>query len=124
VRLLALLHAFPPLHNAGGEHMVLSMLRPLVERGHDVHVLLSRDWEKNDYTIDGNHVWAYRGKDDPWEHVEKADVVMSHLENPPRATILAGMRKRNRLIARTMGLLRGGATASSPLPLFFSRRNR
>lgn len=94
MRILFMGHAFPPLHAAGGELMVLSMLRPLVQRGHDVHVLLSRDWQPDDYVLDGIHVWAYRDKNDPWGHIEKADVVLSHLENTPRAVILCRMLNR------------------------------
>ena len=92
MRILVMCHGWPPRHNAGGEMMLKTMLGPLVTRGHQVHVLLSRDWEKHDYTDDaGIHVHAYRGPDDPWVHVDEADVVVSHLENTPRATILAAL---------------------------------
>ena len=42
LKIVARVHAMPPEHNAGAEHMLVSMLRPLVERGHDVSVWLSR----------------------------------------------------------------------------------
>src|SRR5690606_24083606 len=42
LRIMARVHAMPPDHNAGAEHMLVAMLQALVERGHDVEVWLSR----------------------------------------------------------------------------------
>ncbi|MBQ1163439.1 glycosyl transferase, partial [Streptomyces sp. A73] len=83
-------HAAPPEHNAGAEHMLISMLRPRVERGHEVEVWLSRYGKAHD-------VSEYRGvRGVPLEArldfasaVRRADVLLSHLECVPSTASLA-----------------------------------
>lgn len=97
MRVLAMAHAYPPHHNAGAEMTMRAMLRRLVEHGHEVHVQLSRqvDGPSVDYELDGVQVHAYRdaGSVMPFflARDHKADVVIAHLENTPRAAALAQM---------------------------------
>jgi glycosyltransferase involved in cell wall biosynthesis len=90
MRVLAMLHLFPPCHNAGAERMVLAMLRALVERGHEVDVLLSQKHPEitGPYELDGIRVHQHRGKEDVFAFLPDTDVIVTHLENTPRATAL------------------------------------
>lgn len=90
MRVLAMLHLFPPHHNAGAERMVLAMLRALVDRGHEVDVLLSQRHPEvtSEYEIGGITVHPHRGKEDPFRFLDSADVIVTHLENTPRAAAL------------------------------------
>lgn len=76
--------------------MLHSMLRPLAERGHEVHVWESRlpadhTYKHDGFVLDGVHVHPNLGEDDdPFPmFMEKADVVISQLENTPRALIVS-----------------------------------
>lgn len=86
-------HLFPPVHNAGAERMLLGLLRPLVARGHRVDVVLSRPHARipEPYEIDGINVWPHTGKGDPIRFLDDTDVVVTHLENTLRATVLGQM---------------------------------
>lgn len=88
MRILALAHEWIPEHSAGAEVMLHGMLRALAARGHVVTLLLSRQTGPR-YEIDGMRVLP--GADDPSVRlaVDVADVVVTHLENTPRATLLA-----------------------------------
>jgi glycosyltransferase involved in cell wall biosynthesis len=90
MRIVARLHGYPPRHNAGAEWMVHSMLRALVQRGHDVSVWLSRYTDdKADYELDGVQVVPLQSRLDAGSAIRRADVVVSHLENVPSAGALA-----------------------------------
>lgn len=85
--MVARLHGYPPDMNAGAEWMTHSMLRALVQRGHDVRVHLFRRssfWGR--YELQGVQVWpsgvAARS---PGALGSLADVVISHLEGVPYA---------------------------------------
>lgn len=96
MRVLFMAHAWVPYHCGGAEVMAHQMMRRLVERGHRVDVLLSAvdPLVTADYKHDGVRVYQRRGKADPtrWFHAEQPpDVVISHLENVNRATLLARM---------------------------------
>lgn len=90
-----MLHAYPPQHNAGAEWAAHSMLRALAARGHTVDVLLSQPCEQTrSYELDGVTVHPHRGKGDPsrWLRGEqRAQVLVTHLENTPRASVLGEM---------------------------------
>ena len=90
MRVLAMLHLFPPHHNAGAERMVLAMLRALVERGHEVDVLLSQRHPEitEPYELQGIRVHPCRDKTDPFRFIPDVDVIVTHLENTPRAAAL------------------------------------
>lgn len=90
MRIVARLHGYPPRHNAGAEWMVHSMLRALVERGHDVSVWLSRyTADSADYELDGVKVVPLQSRLDAGTAIRQCDVVISHLENVPSAGALA-----------------------------------
>lgn len=90
VRIVARVHAMPPEHNAGAEHMLVSMLRPLAERGHDVTVWLSRYGKAHEsYTYRGVKVVPLQARLDFPTAVRRADVLVSHLECVPSTAALA-----------------------------------
>ncbi|MEU0493495.1 glycosyltransferase family 4 protein [Nocardiopsis sp. NPDC006139] len=84
------MHAYPPTHNAGAEWMLHSLLRALVERGHEVTVSLSRyTVQREPYTLDGVRVVPLAADLDLAGEVRRSRVVVSHLENVPSAGALA-----------------------------------
>lgn len=85
---VARLHLFPPMHNAGAEWMVHSMLRALVARSHRCDVWLSRyqPGTTKAYEIDGVRVVPL---DDAAARVADFDVIVTHLENTPQAAVAA-----------------------------------
>ncbi|MFD5137456.1 glycosyltransferase family 4 protein [Streptomyces sp. NPDC058378] len=86
---MARVHAMPPEHNAGAEHMLVSMLRPLVERGHDVSVWLSRYSKAREvYDYRGVGVVPLEARMDFGAAVRKASVLVSHLECVPSTAAL------------------------------------
>lgn len=90
VRVLAMVHLAPPRHCAGAEMMLVSMLRALVDRGHRVDMLLSRETpDEQPYDLHGITVHPRVDKGDPFRFIPDADVVVTHLENTPRAVILS-----------------------------------
>ena len=90
LKVVARFHAMPPEHNAGAEHMLVSMLRPLVERGHDVQVWLSRYGKAVDaYEYRGIQVIPLQARLDFPSAVRRADVLLSHLECVPSTSSLA-----------------------------------
>ncbi|MFJ5785328.1 glycosyltransferase family 4 protein [Streptomyces hydrogenans] len=90
MRIVARLHGYPPRHNAGAEWMVHSMLRALVERGHQVSVWLSRyTGDREAYELDGVQVVPLETRLDAATAIRQADLVVSHLENVPSAGALA-----------------------------------
>ncbi|WP_319657372.1 glycosyltransferase family 4 protein [Streptomyces ipomoeae] len=93
---MARVHAMPPEHNAGAEHMLVSMLRPLVERGHDVSVWLSRYGKASkEYEYRGIRVVPLESRLDFPTAVRRADVLLAHLETvPPTASLARGYGKR------------------------------
>lgn len=88
VNVLAMAHLYPPAHNAGAEWMLHTLLRTLVDAGHRVDVLLSRDHPgyQRSFLLHGVKVWPQFSECDR----PPADLVISHLENTPRASVLAG----------------------------------
>jgi hypothetical protein len=90
LRIVARVHAMPPQHNAGAEHMLVSMLRPLVERGHDVQVWLSRYGKvSRPYEYRGIRVVPLESRLDFPTAVRRAHVLVSHLECVPSTAALA-----------------------------------
>lgn len=73
--------------------MLLALLRAMVERGHQVNVVLSQDHTEitAPYVIDGIHVWPRVDKNDPFKFLANTDVIVTHLENTQRASILGQM---------------------------------
>ncbi|AWT42558.1 glycosyltransferase family 4 protein [Streptomyces actuosus] len=90
LKIVVRVHAMPPEHNAGAEHMLVSMLRPLVERGHDVTVWLSRYGKVVEpYEYRGIRVIPLEARLDFPSAARKADVLVSHLECVPSTSALA-----------------------------------
>ncbi|MFF4791828.1 glycosyltransferase family 4 protein [Streptomyces sp. NPDC001276] len=90
LRIVARAHLMPPEHNAGAEHMLVSMLRPLVERGHDVSVWLSRYGQASrEYDYRGIRVVPLQSRLDWPTAARKADVLVAHLETVPSTASLA-----------------------------------
>ena len=90
LKIVARVHAMPPEHNAGAEHMLVSMLRPLVERGHDVSVWLSRYGRSHkEYEYRGIKVIPLESRLDFPNAVRRADVLLAHLETVPSTASLA-----------------------------------
>jgi len=88
--IVARVHAMPPEHNAGAEHMLVSMLRPLVERGHNVQVWLSRYGRAHEvYDYRGIQVVPLESRLDFPTAVRRCDVLIAHLETVPSAAALA-----------------------------------
>ena len=88
--IVARVHAMPPEHNAGAEHMLVSMLRPLVERGHNVSVWLSRYGKAHaEYEYRGIKVVPLESRLDFPTAVRRADVLLAHLETVPSTASLA-----------------------------------
>jgi glycosyltransferase involved in cell wall biosynthesis len=94
VRVLAMLHLYTPHHNAGAEMMTHALLRALVQAGHEVDVLLSRDHHqiREPYVHEGIHVFPHQDNADPFrwftDPARRPHLVVTHLENTERATIL------------------------------------
>lgn len=111
-------HAFPPRHNAGAEHMLLSMLRALVERGHEVQVWLSRyTADAAEYEVNGIQVVPLASRLDFPAAVRRADCLVSHLETVPSTSALARGHGKPSIVvchnthAATMRDLAAGSTA-------------
>jgi glycosyltransferase involved in cell wall biosynthesis len=90
-----MLHLYPNAHCGGAEMMTATMFRALVDRGHDVDVILSQKHPQitGPYTLDGVNVHPYRDKGDPFEFIPGADLIVTHLENTPRASILGQIHR-------------------------------
>lgn len=83
MKILAHIHGYPPHHNAGAEWMLHTILRNLVDRGHEATVLMPsddiHDPHKNfEYLFEGVTVksLAHHAK---YEY-PKCDIVITHLE--------------------------------------------
>lgn len=88
MNVLALVHQYIPERSAGAETHLHAMLRALAHRGHRVDVSLSKQTGEP-YAIDGVHVWpAVDQRRDAFWLLADADVVVTHLENTTRASVL------------------------------------
>ncbi|MFF3928279.1 glycosyltransferase family 4 protein [Streptomyces hirsutus] len=88
--IVARVHAMPPEHNAGAEHMLVAMLGALVERGHRAQVWLSRHASARDiYSYQGIEVVPQGARLDFATAARRADVLVSHLECVPTTASLA-----------------------------------
>ena len=90
LRIAVRVHAMPPEHNAGAEHMQVGMLRPLVERGHDAQVWLCQfGVAREPYAYRDISVVPLASRLDFGSAVRRADVVLSHLESVPSTASLS-----------------------------------
>lgn len=92
---LVKVHAYPPHHCAGGEMMLHAMLRALVDRGHKVHLHLSRiNKNSKPYVLDGVKVFPVNSRADWAGDVWACDVMVTHNENTfPMASIASRFKK-------------------------------
>jgi hypothetical protein len=90
MRIVARLHAYPPVHCAGAEMMASSLLSALAERGHDVQVWLSvYNGQRKPYEVGGVRVIPEAARWDLAKAVKGAGAVISHLENVRSAGSMA-----------------------------------
>lgn len=94
MKVFAWLHGYPPSHNGGAEHMLHTMLRDLVRKGHEVKVCTHRG--RLGYMLgvfDGVHVTTAetntRNKFARW-----CDVMVTHLDKTRLAVALAHQWRR------------------------------
>ena len=90
MRILEVIHLYPPKHNCGSEYYLHHVNKYLISRGHQVRVLLMQATMHNvpvPYDIDGVQVM-----DNPKENLDAyrwADVIISHLDFTKHAMGLA-----------------------------------
>jgi glycosyltransferase involved in cell wall biosynthesis len=91
MRVLGLVHQYVPVRSAGAEAHVHAMLRALAGRGHQVDVVLNRQGG-DPYTFEGVSVWpVVDERSDVNRWLGQADIIVAHLENTTRATVLGEM---------------------------------
>lgn len=99
MRVLFMVHLWSPGHNAGAETTAGALAKRLTERGHQVVAQLSQVhpmFVTGPYTYEGVRVYPYRDKDDPLRWImseHPPDLIVAHLENTLRASILGDMYK-------------------------------
>lgn len=125
MHVLCMAHLFPPHHNAGAERMVLAMLRALVDRGHTVDVQLSQRHKEvtGPYELHGINVHPFRDKTDPFKFIPSADVIVTHLENTPRAAALGESYRTPvvKVVHNTFAATRGQLQKGISLAVYNSR---
>lgn len=84
MRVVALVHLYPPEHNAGAEMMLHALLRDLVARGWEAHVLAT-EYRGGPYERDGITIERAPADLDVGESIAWADVVVTHLDATRRA---------------------------------------
>lgn len=89
MNILALVHGYPTMQNAGAEWMLHEMMKFLKEKGHKVQVLVHADIAS--YDIDGVSVSKDR---DVKKAVLQADLVISHLKQAGRSLNLCEFYKK------------------------------
>jgi glycosyltransferase involved in cell wall biosynthesis len=107
-------HLWLPAHCAGAETTANELMKALAQRGHQVVVQLSQPHPRivnGPYGYEGISVYPHVSQHDPlkWlNHVDgKPDLIVAHLENALRASILGDMHK-----IPTVVLLHNGHTKS------------
>ncbi len=90
MKILAMVHGYPPLHNAGAEWMLHEMLKSLLEKGHSVEVL-----------VPGTIAYDFEGikvNKDTWDYTKKAvlncDLIISHLLQAGKALNICAFYKK------------------------------
>lgn len=88
VTVAAILHKYPPQHNAGGEMMAHALFRDLFRRGHRVVVFIAKGWDVGfPPDLDGVEIHRYRH---PGQIAQvAAEIVVTHLDMTAHATVAA-----------------------------------
>lgn len=93
LRILGLVHQYIPVRCAGAETHIHSMLRALANRGHRVDVVLSAQ-SGDPYVVDGVNVWpTVDQKNDVFNWLPEADMLVAHLDNTTRANVLGHLNE-------------------------------
>lgn len=89
MRVLALVHLYPPAGNAGAEWALHTLLAELAGQGHEVDVLLTGE-AGAPYSLDGVQVHAGGGNQAAAKTIvgSRPDVLVTHLKSTPTATLL------------------------------------
>lgn len=87
MRILNIIHNYPPLQNSGGEWMVHEMMKFMASEGHHVDVVLPIS-ELKPYEFEGISVSLDTFKDTK-EKILKCDVIVSHLDRAGKALNIA-----------------------------------
>jgi glycosyltransferase involved in cell wall biosynthesis len=84
----ALVHMYPPMHNAGAEHMLHAMLREMVNRGHEAVVVVDDECGTTyaPYIHDSVRVSSDK------RSLKGIDVLITHLDRTPTAEKMAETR--------------------------------
>lgn len=90
MRVLAHVHKYPPIHNAGAEWMLHAILVDLIARGHECYVTHPNGWAP--YELDGVIVFDARRK--LLDAARAADVVITHLDRTGPAVAAARSASR------------------------------
>jgi glycosyltransferase involved in cell wall biosynthesis len=75
MRILAIVHGYPPTHNAGAEWMLHEQLKYLQGRGHECEVMMKEEGEFEGIKIVHSNP----------ESVKRADLIISHLKQAGRS---------------------------------------
>jgi glycosyltransferase involved in cell wall biosynthesis len=90
LKILAYIHMYQPLHNAGAEVMIHQILKNLLDRGHEVQVICR---ETNVESFEGIEIHAQTDR-----NIERlfawADVVFTHLDMTKRAVRLCAQQRK------------------------------
>lgn len=84
MNLLAMVHGFPPLHNAGAEWMLLDLFKKLTEKGHHCKVMLPVSGIK-DYNYEGIEVVGDNNLEVVKKEIAWCDLIISHLDRYGKA---------------------------------------
>jgi len=90
MKIFAQVHAYPPTHNAGAEWYLHSMLRYLVEQGHECKVLTADIGCRN---LDGVQLFEQNPTNE-WDLSVWCDIIISHLGRSGRAFNCANLHHK------------------------------
>lgn len=92
MKILNLIHAYPPGHNAGAEWMLHEINKYLVDQGHTVDVLLpisgQKDYDFEGVMVHGDFYPSNRS------YIKDADIIISHLDRAGKAINLCELYKK------------------------------
>lgn len=93
-KIVAYVHAYVPVHNAGAETTIHDILKHLVSLGWEADVVIKENKASgDDYTVDGVNVHISHDKRTLLHYLPKADITISHLECSERTHLLSNAYK-------------------------------
>jgi len=89
MKILAYCHMYPPVHNAGSEVFLHTLMRGLARRGHETRVIIAE--HEKDYDHEGVRVMSLPPYPDVWirDHFQWSDLAITHLNCTPSAMAAA-----------------------------------